>query len=175
MMVDAQTIALGIAVGEQPSLQHAIRREADPGHHVGRIHRDLLNFCEVVVRVAVELQHADFHQQIISVRPDFGQIEGVIRDPAGVRFRHDLNVESPAREIAFFNRFIEIALRTLAVLCHQAFRFIIHQVGDPLLGFEVEFHPKTFVIGINKAERVAAETVHMAPGARKAAVAEINR
>ena len=58
---------------------------------------------------------------------------------------------------------------------NQAFRFIIHQVGDPLLGFEVEFHPKTFVIGINKAERVAAETVHMAPGARKAAVAEINR
>ena len=162
MMVNAQTIALGIAVGKQPSLQHPVRREAHARYHVRRIHRDLLNLSEVVIRVAVKLQYPDFNQRIIAVRPDFGQIEGVVRDPAGFRFRHYLHVEGPAREIAFFNRLIEIALRTLAIFCYQAFRFIIHQVGDPLLGFEVEFHPKTFIFSVNKAERVAAETVHMA-------------
>lgn len=108
------------------------------------------------------------------MRPYFGQIERMVRDPAGFCFRHDLHVKGPARKIASFNRLIEIALRTLAVLGHQTFCFIIHQVGDPLLGFKVEFHPKTLIVGIYKAERVAAEAVHMAIRARDAAVAEVD-
>src|SRR5690606_19218506 len=48
VVVHTQTVALRIAVGEQTPLQHAIRREADAGHHVGRSEGGLLHILEVV-------------------------------------------------------------------------------------------------------------------------------
>ena len=68
-MVDAEAIALGVTVGEQPTLQHAIRREADAGHHVGRGEGGLLHVGEAVVRVLVELQHAHRDEQVVLVGP----------------------------------------------------------------------------------------------------------
>ena len=43
VVVDAQAVAVRIAIGEQAALQHFIRRETDARHHVGGVHRHLLN------------------------------------------------------------------------------------------------------------------------------------
>jgi hypothetical protein len=48
MVVDAQAVALRVAVREEPSLQHLVGREADAGHEVGGIERRLLDLGEVV-------------------------------------------------------------------------------------------------------------------------------
>ncbi len=37
MVVDAEAVALGVAVGEKPGLQHAVGGVADTGHIVGRV------------------------------------------------------------------------------------------------------------------------------------------
>ena len=39
MMIDAQTVALGITVGEQSPLQYLVRGKADAGHDAGEIER----------------------------------------------------------------------------------------------------------------------------------------
>ncbi len=54
-VVDAEPVTLGIAVGEQSSLQHLVRREADAWYDIGGIESGLLNFGKVVGRVAVQL------------------------------------------------------------------------------------------------------------------------
>jgi len=55
-----------VAVGEEASLQHAVRRRADARHEVPRIEGGLLDFREVVVRVAVEHQAPDLDQRVVA-------------------------------------------------------------------------------------------------------------
>ena len=62
-VVDAEAIALGVAVGEEPSLEHLVRGEADAGHDVGRVEGRLLDLGEVVLRVLVELEDADLDER----------------------------------------------------------------------------------------------------------------
>ena len=132
-MIVAQAVTLRIAVGEQPSLQHFVGRKADAGHDAGRIERGLLHFREEVFRVAVELDHADFDQRVILVRPNLGEIEGMVGYFRGVGFRHDLHLERPLREVAPFDAFVEVALMALAVLADDRLGFGVGQVPDALL------------------------------------------
>ena len=48
-----------------------------PGHDVGRREGRLLDLGEIVLRVAVQLQHADLDQRILAVRPHLGEVERV--------------------------------------------------------------------------------------------------
>ena len=57
IVVDAETVALGIAVREQPALQHLVGREANAVDYIERIERRLLDLGEEVLGVAVELQY----------------------------------------------------------------------------------------------------------------------
>ncbi|MNL66570.1 hypothetical protein D3C87_1910580 [compost metagenome] len=76
--VHPEAIALGITIGKQPRLEHAVRRETDTGHHVGRGKRRLFDFGEVVLGVAIELHGPDFDQRELAMRPDLGQVERVV-------------------------------------------------------------------------------------------------
>ena len=62
-MVHPQTIALGIAIGEEASLKHLVRGEADPVNDIGRIEGGLLNLGEKVFRIAVEFENSDITQR----------------------------------------------------------------------------------------------------------------
>ena len=55
-----------------------------PGDDVARLERGLLHFREIVFRVAVQFQLADFVERIILVRPNLGQIKRI--DVIGLRF-----------------------------------------------------------------------------------------
>ena len=69
-MVDAEAVALGVAVGKKSSLQHAVGREADSGNNVCRVEGCLLDILEVFFRIAVEFQFAHFNERIVRMRPD---------------------------------------------------------------------------------------------------------
>src|ERR1700729_334878 len=76
--IDAEPIALGVAIGEQSPLEHLVRRKADTGYDVGGREGCLLHFREIVVRIAIELHCADLDQWILRLRPDLGNIEGTV-------------------------------------------------------------------------------------------------
>src|SRR3546814_3723481 len=88
-----------------------------------------------------------------------------------VFFRHDLYIHGPARKVFVFDGFEQIALRTFAVLADQFTRLLIGKVLDALLGLEMKFDPVALIAGIDEAEGVAAEQVHVAKAGRDAAVA----
>src|SRR3546814_17319674 len=79
-----------------------------------------------------------------------------------VFFRHDLYIHGPARKVFVFDGFEQIALRTFAVLADQFTRLLIGKVLDALLGLEMKFDPVALIAGIDEAEGVAAEQVHVA-------------
>ncbi|OPZ22829.1 MAG: hypothetical protein BWZ10_00217 [candidate division BRC1 bacterium ADurb.BinA364] len=171
MVVQAKAIALRVAVGEQPPLQHLVGREADAGHDVGGIERRLFDFGEVVFGILVQLQHADVDQRIILVRPDLGQVEGIEGELRRVFFRDDLDFHIPARKVAFFDALEEVALVALAAFADDRLGFGVGQALDALPGLEVELDPETLVFGVDQAEGMAAVAVHVAVGQRNAALA----
>ena len=64
-MVDAEPVAVGVAVGEEAALQHLVGRGPDARHEVGRVEGGLFDLGEVVVGVAVEHQLADLDQRVV--------------------------------------------------------------------------------------------------------------
>src|SRR5690606_7072002 len=60
MVIHAQAITLRIAIREKARLQHAIGREADAGHHIGRGEGRLFDFSKEIIWISIQLQHADF-------------------------------------------------------------------------------------------------------------------
>ncbi len=72
---------MGVAVGEQPALEHLVRRRSDAGYEVARVEAGLLDVAEVVVGVAVEREPAHLVEGVLLLRPHLGQVEGV--DPVG--------------------------------------------------------------------------------------------
>lgn len=173
-MVDAQTIAMGIAVGEQAPLEHLVRRETDTRHYVGRAEGSLLDLGEVVVRVAVQLEEAHLDQRIVAVRPDLSQVERVVAVGRRILLRHDLHVQLPAREIAFLDALVQVTLRAFAILGDHFGGFGVGQVLDTLLGLEVKLDPETFIAGVDETEGVAAEPVDVPVALRQAPVAEVD-
>ena len=107
--------------------------------------------------------------------PDLGQIKGMVGQFLGVGFGHDLNEQGPAGEIALFDVLIEIALMAFTILGDNGFGFGVGQVFDALLRPEMEFHPEAFVVRVDEAECVAAESVHVAVARRNAAIAHDDR
>ncbi len=76
-----------------------------------------------------------------------------------VLLRHDLNKESPAGEVPFFDALVEVALVTLPILTDKLLSLLVGQILYPLLGLEVELDPEPLVPGVHKAEGVAAKAV----------------
>ncbi|MBF8278517.1 MAG: peroxisomal catalase, partial [Candidatus Brocadiaceae bacterium] len=164
MVVHAETVALGIAVREQASLQHLVRRESDAGNHIGRVEGRLLHLGEVVLRIAVQFHDADFGQRIVRVEPHLGEVEWVVRAGGGILLRHHLNEELPPREILLFNAFVKVALVALPVIPDECLGLRIGQVLDALLADQMELDPVPFAFGVDEAEGVAAESVHVVGG-----------
>ena len=171
VVVHAQPVALRVAVGEQPALQHPVGREANARHHVGGGEGGLLDLGEIVVRVAVELPLADLDQRVVLLRPHLGQVEGMEAVVGRVGLGHDLHAQLPPGELAALDRVIQVALVALAVLADQGAGLGIGQVPDALLADVVELHPEALAGLVDQAVGVAAEAVHVPVGRRDAAVA----
>ncbi len=171
VVVHAEPVALGIAVGKETPLEHLVGRKPDAGDDVGRVEGRLLDLGEVVFRVAVQLENAHLDQGIILVEPDLGEVKGVKGVFRRILLRHDLDVEGPAGEVALFDALVEVALVAFPVLGDDRLGLFVGQVFDPLLGLQVELDPVPLVLGVDEAEGVAAETVHVAVGGGDAPVA----
>ena len=88
-----------------------------------------------------------------------------------VLFRHYLDEQGPAGEIALFDALVQVALVAFPVFADDRLGLFIGQVLDPLLGAEMKLDPVALVLGVDEAEGVAAETVHVAVGSGNAPVA----
>jgi hypothetical protein len=75
------------------------------------------------------------------MRPDLGQVEGIVPVLAYVALRHDLHLHLPARAIAKLDGVEQIFLRGLPRAADDLGGFLIGPVLVALLGLEVELHP----------------------------------
>lgn len=72
-----QTVVMSVFVGEDSSLEHFVWRKFDPGDNVGGREGGLFHFGEIVGWVLVQDELSDRNQWEFTMRPDFGEVEGV--------------------------------------------------------------------------------------------------
>src|SRR6201981_3001308 len=101
--VNTEAISLGVSIREQPALEHLVRREANSGNHIRRGEGGLLHLCEVVFRKTIELHYANFDQWVVSLGPDFGQIQRIVLVCLCLFLCHYLDEERPTRKISTFD------------------------------------------------------------------------
>ena len=171
LVVRAQAVAVGVGVREDPCLQHLVGAGANAGYQVAGRHGHLLDLGEVVLGVAVQLHHAHLDQRVVGVRPDLGQVEGVVGCLLGVSLGHDLDIQRPFRKFAALDGVEEILLVAFAGLADEGLGLFVGEGAMALLHLEVEFHPEAFALGIPETVGVAAVAVHEARAGRDAPVA----
>ncbi len=130
----------------------------------------VLDLGEVVLRVAVQLHHADVDRRVVAVRPDLGQVEGVVRRLLGVELGHDLDLHGPLREVALGDAVVELLLVALAGLADDLLGLAVGQVLVALAGLEVELDPEALAGVVPERVGVAAVAVHEHRRDRDAAV-----
>src|SRR5260221_3741910 len=98
--VNTEAVSLGISVREQAALEHLVRRETNPGNHIRLGEGSLLNLCEVVFRITIELHYPNFDQWVVSLGPDFGQIKRIVLMGLCLFLGHYLDEQRPTRKIS---------------------------------------------------------------------------
>lgn len=171
VVIDTQSVALGISIGKESALQHFVGRKADTRHDVGRRECGLFYLGKVIFRVAVELHDTYLNERVLSVWPYFGEVEGIERELFGLSLSHDLHAECPPGEIPGLNSREEVMPGAVGVFAVDGGRFGIAQAAYALLTDEVELTPHSLVCCIDKGIGVTAEAVHVAEITRNTSIA----
>lgn len=173
-MIDAQAVALCIAVGEKSPLEHFVRREAYARYDVGWVECGLFHLGKIVFGVAIELQYPDGDEGVVAMGPDFGEVEGVEGEAFGLLRGHDLHAECPAGEVADSDSAEEVMAGAVGILAVDDGSLGIAQAADPLLRDKVELAPDTLAHSVDERIGVASKAVHVAEAGGDAALAHGN-
>ena len=171
-VVDAEPVAVGVAVGEQPGLQHLVGARPDTRDHVAGVERRLLHLGEVVAGCAVQLHAPHLDERVVAVRPHLGEVEGVDAVPGRVGLGHQLHLQCPGGEVTPLDGLVEVLVVMGRVLTGHPGGGGRVEAADPLVALEVELHPVTFAGSVHPLEGVRPIAVHVAPARRQAPIAE---
>lgn len=100
LVVAAQTVAVGIRVGEETGLEDGVCGGLDARDHVGRRESGLLDLREVVLGVTVEGKLPEAAEGHFGLRPDLGEVEDVPAELLGLFGGENLDVAGPGGVLA---------------------------------------------------------------------------
>lgn len=100
LVVDTQSVSVGVWVREQSRLQHWVSGWLHVWNSVGWGERSLLDFGKVVLWVLVQHELTESSQWVLLVGPDLGQVEHGELSSLGLLGGHGLDVTSPRWEVA---------------------------------------------------------------------------
>jgi hypothetical protein len=81
---------LGVRIGEQAALEHFVWGRLNPWDHPGGRKCRLLDLLKVVLRIAVEGDHAHGDQRELVLGPNFGHIKWIPTMDGGLGEGHNL-------------------------------------------------------------------------------------
>ena len=77
IVIRAEPVAVSVGIRNKPPLQHFVGRKAHARSDVAGFESGLFHLGEIILRVAVQNEFADFDERIVLVRPDFRQIKRI--------------------------------------------------------------------------------------------------
>ncbi len=161
LVVDAQTVAMGVGVGEETGLEHRIRRRLHAWDHMRRGEGDLFNLGKVIFWVLVEAKSTEWSEGDIFLRPDFGEVEDVPAEFFSLFGREDLEVACPAWVFALLNAVEEILGMPVGVFGSHVTGFGVGEGLAALIGLAVNLDVVERTVRLGEFVGVARVAVHM--------------
>lgn len=161
LVVGAEAVTVGIGVGEETSLEHAVGRGLDTGDHVRGRESGLLDLGKVVVGVTVEDHLSDGDQGVVLLGPDLGDIEGVPAVGGGLLGGHDLDVDGPGGEVTLGDGVEEIGGGVVGVGGGELGGLGGLEVLDALVALEVPLDEVGLAGLVDELQGVGGEAVHV--------------
>lgn len=116
IVVCAQSVSMGIIVREKSTLEHFVVGWFDTWDQISWSESRLLCFSEVVLGVLVQHQLSNLDKGIVTVWPNFGDVEHVESVVFSFLNGHNLNIVCPRWEVTFLNAVIQIRSGEIFVL-----------------------------------------------------------
>jgi hypothetical protein len=128
---------------------------------MGRTKSQLFHLSKIVNWIFVEDDPSHLMEWIVTVRPDFGQIERVELTRCRLRFRHDLYVQGPRGKITPLYGVEQISCRIVGIGTGQLIGRLARQIAYALIGFEMVFDVMDITLLIDIHIGVTAVPVHV--------------
>jgi hypothetical protein len=100
LIVDTETVTVGIGVGEETRLEDRVSGRLDVRNKMGWGKCDLFNLSKVVLRVLVENEFSNGPEREFPMRPNFCKVKDVIAELFSLLRCHSLDVDSPRGEVS---------------------------------------------------------------------------
>ena len=117
LIVDANTVTVGVCVREQTRLEDWVRRGLDARDQVRWAESDLLDLGEVVDGVLIESELTDLAERELLLWPNVSQVEDVdlllLPEFLGLLRCHGLNLDTPLGELATLDGLVQVLLRVV--------------------------------------------------------------
>lgn len=172
LVVDTETVAVGVGVGEKTALENWVRAGLDTGHEVRRCESDLLDLGKVVFGVLVEHDLADWAERELVMRPDLGQVKHGVTEVLGLLLAHDLHGHGPAGVLALFNLLKQLLVVDVWVLARELDTLFLGVEAGALVGADVDLNVVPLALVVDELEGVARVAVLFVVATRDTAVAE---
>ena len=170
--VSAQTVTVGVWVGEEAGLEDGVGGGLDAGDHVGGGEGGLFDLCEVVFGVLVQGESAETTEGHFGLRPDLGQVEDAPAEFLGLFGAEDLHVAGPRGVLSPLDGSKQVLCVPVWVACGKLAGLLISEGLAALIGLAVDLNVVERAIRLNPFVGVAGVAVHVAVGVRSATVTE---
>ena len=171
LVVDTDTVAVGVWVGEQTGLEDRVCRRLNAWRQVRRVEGDLLDLGEVVLYVLVQVELANLAERELVVRPDVGQVEDVdalvLPELLGLLGGHGLPADVPAWVVALLNGVVKVLLSVVWGVVRRVF---LSDEACALLALHVHLAIDPIAVLVDELLGVSSVSVHFSPAVRDAAV-----
>jgi len=91
------------------------------------------------------------------MEPHLGEVKRIEAIFRPRLLRHNLDKQSPAGEVFFLNAFVQVTLVAFSIFGYDRTGFLVAQIFDTLLGFEVELDPVPFILRVDKTKRCGCQ------------------
>ena len=162
LIVGAQSVSVGVGVGEESALEHLVVGGFDPWHHVGGGEGRLLHLGEVVGGVLVQHHLAHGYQGVVTMGPHLGDVVDVISVLLSFCLRDELNIECPRGEVSLLDIIKQILGSIVLVAAGEGFGFFGAQTLVALVGLEGVLHEEGLTLLVHPLVGVRAVPIHVA-------------
>lgn len=155
LVVTAETVAVGIRIGEETGLEDGVCGRLDTGDHVGRREGGLLDLCEVVLGVTVEGELSEAAEGHFGLRPDLGEVEDVPAELLGLFGGEDLDVARPGGVLAALDGVEEVLGVPVGVSSGEVAGFLVGEGLVALVCLAVNLDVVEGAVGLGPLVSVA--------------------
>jgi len=164
LVVDTDTVTVGVWVREETGLEDWVGRWLDTWGHVSWVEGDLLDLGKVVLDVLVENHLTNLAERELLLWPDVGQVEDVnllvLPEVLSLLWCHSLNHDIPAWVFTVLDGVVEILLVSIWRVLG---RVLLSDETSALLGLEVDLSVNPVTLLVDKLHGVTSVSVHLSP------------